>query len=371
MLNGVIVINKEPGFTSSNVISKLRGILQMKKIGHTGTLDPEAVGVLPVCLGNATKLTELIADHDKEYTAVMRLGLLTDTQDMTGTVLAEFPGELRELTEQWEQQPDGVLRKIQEAAAALTGHISQTPPMYSAVRVNGQHLYELARAGQTVERKAREIAVYELDILSVKLPEIRIHVRCSKGTYIRTLCEDLGRLLGTGAAMQYLQRTRVGIFSLDQALTLKEIEKLVHGEMERTGLPQREAAESCMRERLIPTDAFFEKAPKVTVQTASAPYLQNGNPMSFKDTDMSAELIRQCRAEAERAENAPAQTATSGKAAVSGRSETVGEVKSSGQTADGRTLLRMYDPEGMFRALYIYSKESDQLIVYKMFPEQQ
>ena len=177
MYNGVINIYKEKGFTSHDVVAKLRGILQQKKIGHTGTLDPDAVGVLPVCLGNATRLADMLTDRDKEYEAVMRLGVTTDTQDMSGTVLEE-------------KEVQSSAEEVEEAVRFFVGGYEQVPPMYSALKVNGKRLYELARQGREVERSSRSVKLYQIEILSMELPEVSLRVSCSKGTYIRTLCHD-------------------------------------------------------------------------------------------------------------------------------------------------------------------------------------
>ena len=211
-MDGMIVIRKEKGYTSHDVVAKLRGILHMKKIGHTGTLDPDAEGVLPVALGKATRLVDLITDKEKTYEAVMRLGVVTDTQDMSGTVLSQV-SELN-ITEE----------ELRTVIASFVGDYMQVPPMYSALKVNGKKLYELAREGKTVERKARPVHFYEIEILEISLPLVRIRVTCSKGTYIRTLCHDIGEKLGCGAAMETLLRTKVGRFTLDGAITLAEAE---------------------------------------------------------------------------------------------------------------------------------------------------
>lgn len=210
-MDGVLIVRKEKGFTSHDVVAKLRGILRMKKIGHTGTLDPEAEGVLPVVLGKATKLVELLTEKEKTYEVVMRLGLETDTQDMTGTVLQTFPVSVTE-------------EQVIKAAESFLGEQQQIPPMYSAIKVNGKKLYELAREGKAVERKARNVHFYEIKVLETALPEIRMTVTCSKGTYIRTLCYDIGRKLGCGACMKELLRTRSGQFTLEESLTLEEIQ---------------------------------------------------------------------------------------------------------------------------------------------------
>ena len=212
--NGIIPIYKEKGFTSFDVVAKLRGILHMKKIGHTGTLDPEAEGVLPVALGKGTKLVDMLTDKDKTYEAVLHLGITTDTQDMTGSVLSEKEVNVTE----------------EEACAAVksfVGEQMQIPPMYSALKVGGRKLYELAREGQVVERKSRPVCFHEIEILEVKLPLIRFTVTCSKGTYIRTLCHDIGEKLGCGGCMESLLRTRVGSFTLSDCLTLSQVEASV------------------------------------------------------------------------------------------------------------------------------------------------
>ncbi len=212
-MNGIINIYKEAGFTSFDVVAKMRGILKERKIGHTGTLDPDAVGVLPVCVGNATKVVDLLTDYKKEYIASLRLGVETDTQDMTGEIL---------------QRSDIIVDedKIREVIASFVGDNMQIPPMYSALKVNGKKLYELAREGKEVERKARAITLEEIEVLSVDWPIVRMRVLCSKGTYIRTLCHDIGRKLGCFGAMEHLLRSKVGDFTLEKAITLKQLEDL-------------------------------------------------------------------------------------------------------------------------------------------------
>ena len=304
MFHGMMTIYKEAGYTSSDVVARLRGILHMKKIGHTGTLDPDAEGVLPVCLGNGTKLCELIADRDKEYTAVMRLGVQTDTQDMSGEIKGCIPAE-----EVVRLAPE---EKTREVMAAFTGKISQIPPMYSAVKVNGKRLYQLARQGKTVERAAREITIYEMEIQKIELPLVTFRVRCSKGTYIRTLCSDIGEKLGTGAAMEHLLRTRVGRFTLSEAITLDEAEAIM-----KSDDPEK------IRGYILPVDDFFEEAPRVHVEEAGMRYLLNGNTVRRKMTDL-----------------APG-------------------------TQDG--YVRMYDRNDKFYALYRYDGSSDEMKSVKMF----
>ena len=217
MYNGIMNVYKEAGYTSHDVVARLRGICKMKKIGHTGTLDPDAVGVLPVCLGSGTKLCDMLTDWDKEYIAVLRLGVTTDTQDMSGRILRQCPaGEAQRL------DPEAV----KAAVLGFVGDYDQIPPMYSALKVNGRKLYELAREGREVERRARRVQIREIEILALELPLVRMRVVCSKGTYIRTLCHDIGEQLGCGGTMESLTRSRVGIFGIEEALTLEQLENL-------------------------------------------------------------------------------------------------------------------------------------------------
>ena len=255
MLNGVINVYKEKGYTSHDVVAKLRGILKQKKIGHTGTLDPEAEGVLPVCLGNATKLCDMLTEKRKEYIAEFLCGVVTDTQDMTGTVLSRSKTDLTE-------------EAVRTVIMSFLGESDQIPPMYSACKVNGRRLYELAREGKEVERKARRITIYELEILGMELPNVTIRVLCSKGTYIRTLCHDIGQKLGCGAAMQSLLRTRVDRFTLADARRLDEIKEF--WEKDELG------------RILLPVDAMFETLPAITVTPFFLTALQNGNPLYLR-----------------------------------------------------------------------------------------
>ncbi|MBR6485868.1 MAG: tRNA pseudouridine(55) synthase TruB, partial [Lachnospiraceae bacterium] len=184
-MNGIINIYKEPGFTSFDVVAKLRGICHQKKIGHTGTLDPDATGVLPVCLGSATRVCDLLTDKTKEYETVLLFGIVTDTQDISGKVLEEHYVNLTD---------EDVISCVKE----FTGDIMQIPPMYSAIKVDGKKLYELARQGKEVERKPRPVTIHSIDIVDISLPRVTMRISCSKGTYIRTLCHDIGNRLGCG-----------------------------------------------------------------------------------------------------------------------------------------------------------------------------
>ena len=256
MIHGIINVYKEKGFTSHDVVAKLRGIVGQKKIGHTGTLDPDATGVLPVCLGKATKLCDLLTDKNKTYEAVLLLGKTTDTQDITGEVLEEKSTEA--LTEE----------KVREAIEGFIGDYEQIPPMSSALKVNGKKLYELAREGKVIERKARPVKILDIQILEIDLPKVRMEVSCSKGTYIRTLCHDIGEKLGCGGCMESLIRTRVSTFRIEDAKTLDEIETLKQ--------------EGKLAELLVPIDAMFPFYPKITVKDDWKAFAKNGNPLDLK-----------------------------------------------------------------------------------------
>ncbi len=209
--DGILNVNKQAGWTSHDVVAKVRGLLEGPKVGHAGTLDPAATGVLPVLVGRGTRIAEYLLDWDKEYRAVLRLGQTTDTQDATGAVLAT-------------RSLDGLTEgQIRSAIARFQGRITQVPPMYSAVKVDGVPLYKSARAGKTVERKPRTVEIYELEVLGIAGADVTLRVRCSKGTYVRTLCADIGGVLGVGGHLRSLQRTRVGPLAVEQALTLEAI----------------------------------------------------------------------------------------------------------------------------------------------------
>ncbi len=297
MINGILNVYKEAGFTSHEVVAKLRGICRQKKIGHTGTLDPEAVGVLPVCLGSGTKLCDMLTDKSKEYEAVLLLGQVTDTQDVTGTVLEEH-----EVTVDEEQAVEPI--------RSFVGAYEQIPPMYSALKVNGKRLYELARAGKEVERKGRPVEIHNIEILSVSLPEITFRVACSKGTYIRTLCHDIGQKLGCGGTMKSLKRTRVGIFTIDGALKLSQLEEL--------------AAQGRLEEKVIPVEAMFTELPALTVKDAFARLIENGNAFY------------------------------------------PGQAEESVRTPDGGQV-RVYDRKGRFYGIYAFSEEKERYQPVKMF----
>ncbi len=212
-INGIVIINKEKGFTSHDVVNVVRRIFSTRKVGHTGTLDPDATGVLPICIGKATKACDMLTFSDKSYVARVRLGLTTDTQDISGEVLTKSDVNVS-------------LDELSAAVAKFTGEIEQIPPMYSAIKINGQKLCDLARKGVEVERKARKITIYSAKISDFDGVEFTLSVHCSKGTYIRTLCHDIGAALGCGAVMCELQRTMSSIFSIENSHTLDELKAM-------------------------------------------------------------------------------------------------------------------------------------------------
>ncbi|MGN0427292.1 MAG: tRNA pseudouridine(55) synthase TruB [Agathobacter sp.] len=248
MVNGIINVYKEKGYTSFDVVAKLRGVYHQKKIGHTGTLDPDAEGVLPVCLGKATKVCDLLTDKDKEYEAVLLLGKETDTQDISGKILAEAKVQASE-------------EEVERVIHSFIGAYDQIPPMYSALKVEGQKLCDLARKGITVERKARRVQIYGIEIEKMDLPEVTIKVHCSKGTYIRTLCHDIGEKLGCHGCMKSLIRTRVSAFSLEEAHRLSEIEEKPTS-------------------WILPVDVVFSSYEKAVVSDQAEKFIVNGNRIS-------------------------------------------------------------------------------------------
>lgn len=297
MIHGIINVYKEKGYTSHDVVAKLRGILGQKKIGHTGTLDPDAEGVLPVCLGKATKVCDLLTDQDKTYHAILLLGKTTDTQDVSGEIVKEA-----EVTSS--------IKEVYEAVQSFKGTYAQIPPMYSALKINGKKLYELAREGKTVERKAREVQIHNIKIHEIVLPRVSMTVTCSKGTYIRTLCHDIGEKLGCGGCMEQLLRTKVGDFYIEDSLKLEEIEIL-------WDLGQ-------LSEHVVQIDRLFSMYPAVSVKRENQRMLANGNPLYSRQVEKAG---------------IPAQSG----------------------------LVRVYDAEGNFYALYEYLKKESRFRPVKMF----
>lgn len=251
---GVLVVNKEAGWTSHDVVAKVRGLLGGVKVGHAGTLDPAATGVLPMLVGRATRVAEYLLDWDKEYRAVLRLGETTDTQDATGKVLAQAdPSVVRE-------------EALREVVGRFRGPQRQVPPMYSAVKIGGRPLYKAARAGETVERADRPIIVHELDILTVDGRDVTLRVVCSKGTYIRTLCADIGQALGVGGHLAALERRRVGPLSIEQALTVDQVaDRLAIGTLPR---------------HLVPLNQALDCLPAMTVTDEQARLVLHGGAVS-------------------------------------------------------------------------------------------
>lgn len=299
MINGIMNIYKEPGFTSHDVVAKLRGIVKQKKIGHTGTLDPDAVGVLPVCFGSATKLCDMMTDKSKEYEAVMRLGVTTDTQDMSGKILTE----------------SAVLAAkadVEDAVMGFVGGYEQIPPMYSALKVNGKKLYELAREGKEVERQPRHVDIPFIRILDISLPEVRFVVGCSKGTYIRTLCADIGEALGCGAAMVTLKRTRVGSFRIEDSISLSRVEELMQsGEYAAY---------------VVAPDSVFWEFEGAVVKQEAENALRNGNKLFLRQLDFERRTFFE----------------------------------------DG-DIIRVYDGKREFKAVYTFVKSEGAFKPYKMF----
>lgn len=297
MIHGIINVYKEKGYTSHDVVARLRKILGQKKIGHTGTLDPDAEGVLPVCLGKATKVCDLLADKDKTYQAILLLGQSTDTQDVSGEVLksAEVTSSIKE---------------VYEAVQAFQGEYAQVPPMYSALKVNGKKLYELAREGKTVERKARQVHIHEIKIHEIVLPRVSMTISCSKGTYIRTLCHDIGEKLGCGGCMEQLLRTQVGPFYIEDSLKLEEIEIL-------QDLNQ-------ISEHVQAIDSLFQMYPAVSVKREHLKMLLNGNALYSRQVEKYGIPERE-------------------------------------------GLVRMYDTDGNFHAVYEYLKKENRFRPVKMF----
>lgn len=302
MLDGVLNIYKEKGYTSHDVVAKMRGILKQKKIGHTGTLDPDAEGVLPVCLGQATRLCDMLTDHDKTYRAVMLLGVETDTQDSSGQVLSQKNVDCTEET-------------VRQAIDGFVGAYDQVPPMYSALKVDGKRLYELARQGKVVERKARPVTIYEITIESVELPRVTMTVHCSKGTYIRTLCHDIGQKLGCGACMESLLRTQVERFRLEDSITLGELEKI------------RDAGETT--KYLISVEQMFSGYPAAAAKKEADSLAHNGNPVKLSQVELGQ-----------------------------------GNMEIKLQPGD---RFRLYDSEGLFLGIYEYQQEKNWMKPQKMF----
>ena len=307
-MDGIINVYKEKGYTSHDVVAKMRGILRMKKIGHTGTLDPEAEGVLPVCLGKGTKLCDMLTDKSKTYRAVLLLGVETDTQDTTGVILNECPVDVTE-------------EDVRDVVMGFLGAYDQIPPMYSALKVGGKKLYELARAGKEVERQARPVEILEIQVEEIRLPRVAMTVSCSKGTYIRTLCYDIGRKLGCGGCMESLLRTRVDRFVLADSLKLSEIERL--------------RDEGRVEDYIVPVDGIFQDIPAIHTLPEFDRLVHNGNwflPEQASSADDASE----------------------------------GTAQGSGQPVFV-PRARVYDSQGQFIGVYQYREEKQRYQPQKIF----
>ena len=254
MANGIVIIDKPAGWTSMDVCAKLRGILKTKKIGHAGTLDPMATGVLPVFVGQATRAVSFAEGGEKEYVAGLRLGLTTNTQDTEGETLTQSPVTVGR-------------EELEAVLPRFTGEISQIPPMFSAIKINGQKLYDLARQGKEVERKARAVTIFALEVVEqVSETDYILRIRCSKGTYVRTLCHDIGQALGCGGCMFSLRRTMAAGFTLDESVTLEQMQ---------------EGGEALLR----PTDSLFRDRPDYRLKTEKQEErCRNGNPFFIQES---------------------------------------------------------------------------------------
>ena len=249
-MNGILLIDKQPDWTSNDVVAKLKGILHQRRIGHSGTLDPMATGLLVVFVGRATRAVEFAEGHDKRYLAGLRLGITTDTQDITGTVLEEKSVSVS-------------MEELDQALALFRGEIQQVPPMYSAIKHQGRRLYDIARKGGQVERAPRTITIHDLRVTGGQGGDWLLDVSCSKGTYVRTLCHDLGQTLGCGGCMSSLRRVQAGQFSVDQAVTLEQVQIM--------------ADEGRAEELLLPVDSLFDQYPACVVDAAQEKKIRCGN----------------------------------------------------------------------------------------------
>ncbi len=299
MINGLINVYKEKGFTSFDVVAVMRGISGQRKVGHTGTLDPMAEGVLPICLGNATKLCDMLLDKRKEYVATFVLGKRTDSLDITGTVLEERP-----VTASAEE--------IIAAVKSFEGGYDQLPPMFSAKQVDGKRLYDLARCGREVERKSVFVEIFETQVLNISGNEVTIRVLCGKGTYIRSLCEDIAAKCGEIATLTKLKRTKVSNFSAENAYTLSELTKIKN--------------DGRLLETVIGTDFAFMDYKALNVKCEFKKYIDNGNKLYFDMID--CDDLKFCEGE----------------------------------------IVRVYNVEGLFTGLYVYDAGNESFKPYKMFP---
>ena len=317
MYNGIVNVYKEQGFTSHDVVAKLRGIFGQKKVGHTGTLDPMAEGVLIVCLGQATKLSDMILTSRKQYIATMKLGIVTTTDDTTGEVKSSCDeGKL----DAFFSDKDGLEEKIKKTFDEFTGKQMQIPPMYSAIKVNGKKLYEYARAGIEIEREPRPVEIFRLELkeIDTENKEITFAVECSKGTYIRSLIRDMGENFGTGAAMSKLLRDEVNGIKAENGFRISDLQQM--------------KADGTLSNAVLQMDELLKDFPAVNINESGIKYLSNGNRLKAKNFTVRAEA---------------------------------GKADSDFETLNGSDFFRVYDEEGL-KALYAYDSSSNDYKVYKM-----
>ncbi len=304
-MDGILNVYKESGYTSFDVVARLRRILHQKKIGHTGTLDPQAEGVLVVCLGKATKCCDILPDHDKEYEATLLLGMETDTEDTSGTVVRKCPVMVSE-------------EEIRTAVSAFQGTYEQVPPMYSALKVNGKKLYELARQGMTVKRQPRPVTIYRLEIIAIQLPRVVLRIQCSRGTYIRSLCRDIGMRLGCGGCMETLVRIRACGFLIEDSLRLSEIECRIENDT--------------LKEKIVSVDSMYPDYPRIYIKDTWDRLGYNGNKLT--------------------------------KEQISGLEE---NFMHEGPNQKDTQRFLAYDSKGCFLGIYEYHVHSKEFVPYKMF----
>ena len=315
MFNGIVNVYKEQGYTSHDVVAKLRGIYGQKKVGHTGTLDPMAEGVLIVVLGQATKLSDIIVSGTKRYIATMRLGLITETDDITGEIKKSYSRDGLMNKFSFLSDEISIRNEIHDVMMKYLGKSMQVPPMYSAIKVNGKKLYEYAREGKTIELLPRPIEIYSLDVLSVDMDtlDVRFGVVCSKGTYIRSLIRDIGNDLGTGATMSALLRDEVNGIRYEDGYKISDLQKLK--EIDR------------LATSVLPMDEILKDTPAVNIKPSGEKYLDNGNRLIQDDFDIQGEA--------------------------------------SIYTLNASQFFRVYS-EGKLRALYVYDNVKNDYKVYKM-----
>lgn len=258
-MDGLLVINKPKGFTSHDVVNVVRKVLNEKRVGHTGTLDPNATGVLPILIGKATKVSKYLIEHNKEYIATIELGKLTDTGDEEGKIIEEdlnFEGIVKNLN----------IKKIQEVLIEFLGKQKQIPPIYSAIKINGKKAYEYARQGQTVEIEPRDIEIFDIELLNFLNNEIEFRVVCSKGTYIRTLCEDISKKIGTLGYMKELKRTKINDFTIEKSITIEELKSNIQE----------------FKNRIISIENLFQDKERILLNTRKEELFLNGMLLTFQ-----------------------------------------------------------------------------------------